>query len=510
MPFISGDNRRRQLRRLSTKSITQASTASKESAKTNGTSSEQTPVVRKRRESKGAKHNGANGTGPPVAGVPEPTAEDQGAKAPKKDDVNVFKFMEKDEASAVADTDHSDSDLPDLSPSSNSSSSQSESPHPPQQQSPYSELEVDATEQKEGFLWYDNHRRDHSLNSDSGVSMLSASPAGKSPILGFKNKFHKPDDEAPTLSHGETMSGLIRTSIPEHPAARISHSPTLDLHLVEEPESYYSSSPRPRPQPKIPNAATTEDPQAGLQPSWQPSAYQSSQSSRPPPLDAQIQVGKSSCDLSASGIECRNEASLMPIYRKFETLNNRILLYLQDEITKMEEDLKRLDATIAEEDGQAVHLMAPTHMYPSQSKWQRHELMCRILARVEQYNTALSSYSNLTNSLQPASQNDIHNYQEWIAKHAPLRQEGAEFLHNGADLMTLLKPKPPKSLYPQDIPTMVVVVTLVSTIVVFRVVPSLLARLVISAVAGLASLFALAPHVLTDVKKIRASKRLIG
>lgn len=76
--------------------------------------------------------------------------------------------------------------------------------------------------------------------------------------------------------------------------------------------------------------------------------------------------------------------------------------------------------------------------------------------------------------------------------------------------MTLLQPKLQKPLYPQDIPMMVVVVTLVSTIVVFRVVPSLLARLVISAVAGLASLFILAPHVLTDVKKIRESKRMIG
>ena len=76
--------------------------------------------------------------------------------------------------------------------------------------------------------------------------------------------------------------------------------------------------------------------------------------------------------------------------------------------------------------------------------------------------------------------------------------------------MTLLQPKFQKPLYPQDIPTMVVVVTLVSTIVVFRVVPSLLARLVISAVVGLASLFTLVPHVLTDVKKIRESKRIIG
>lgn len=465
-------------------------------------------MVRKRRESKGSRNNAVKDTGVRVAKAPEPAVEDQGAKAPKKDNVNVFTFMEKGEANGGTDTDQSDGNVPDLSPSSSSSSSHSESPHPPQLQSPYSDLEVGAADKKDEFLWYDNHRRDHSLNSDSGVSMLSASPVGKSPVLGFRSRFHRSEDETPTTSQGETMSGLITTSIPEHPAARMSHVPSLDSHFVEEPESYYGSPPQPRPQ--TPATATIECTQAGLQPSWQPSAHQSSHSSMPPPPEAQVQTGKSRYDLLASAIGSRDEASLMPIYRKFETLNNRILIYLQDEIAKMEEGLKRLDATITEEDGQVTHLMAPMHTYPSQSKWQRHELICRILAKVEQYNTALSSYSNLTKSLQPASQTDIHSYHEWITKHAPLLQEETEFLHNGADLMTLLQPKFQKPLYPQDIPTMVVVVTLVSTIVVFRVVPSVLARLVISAVVGLASLFTLAPHILADVKQIRESKRMIG
>ena len=75
--------------------------------------------------------------------------------------------------------------------------------------------------------------------------------------------------------------------------------------------------------------------------------------------------------------------------------------------------------------------------------------------------------------------------------------------------MTPLQPQSRRPLYPQDIPMMVVVVTLVSTIVVFRVVPSLLARLVISAVVGVASLCTLAPRVLTNIKELRKSTRMI-
>ena len=47
--------------------------------------------------------------------------------------------------------------------------------------------------------------------------------------------------------------------------------------------------------------------------------------------------------LTASSSGSENEALLPPLYRRFETLNNRVLLHLQDEIAQMEEDLGILD-----------------------------------------------------------------------------------------------------------------------------------------------------------------------
>lgn len=55
-----------------------------------------------------------------------------------------------------------------------------------------------------------------------------------------------------------------------------------------------------------------------------------------------------------------------------------------------------------------------------------------------------------------------------------------------------------------EAPVITVAFTLVSTIIVFKVVPQILARLVISAVVGVAWLCMRSPSVLSDLKNIRA------
>jgi len=57
---------------------------------------------------------------------------------------------------------------------------------------------------------------------------------------------------------------------------------------------------------------------------------------------------------------------------------------------------------------------------------------------------------------------------------------------------------------------MMVVVVLLSIVVVFKVVPQLLARVVIALVVGVAALCTLTPNALSDFANIRDSKRAIG
>lgn len=364
-------------------------------------------MVRQRQMSRTSKRGGSKEIAPKVT---EPSQDGTKTKTESKEHVNVFAFLERDETNSGTDTEQGDSDVPGLSSSGSSTSSRSENSQPALIQSPYSDLEVHPAGSKAGSLWCDDHRKENSIYSDSGISMLSTSPAEESPVLGYKSRFHNINEGMPNAKHTKIMSGLITTAVPEAPAAHMTHVPSLDLHFMDEPETYYSSSPQVRAQPQTPRTATARNFDPGLQPSWQPSPYQSSPGSIPPPPKAQVQVEKSGYDLLASAIDCRDRRSLTPIYRKFETLNNRILLYLQDEIAEMEDALKRLDAAITEEEGQSMASRARESMYLSQSKWHRQELMCRIFAKVEQYSKLRASlkFPNLADRETPQTRHFRH------------------------------------------------------------------------------------------------------
>lgn len=83
--------------------------------------------------------------------------------------------------------------------------------------------------------------------------------------------------------------------------------------------------------------------------------------------------------------------NIRPIYRRFERLNHRILLHLQDEICELEEQLRTLDECIAQ--------MAPSdkdgHVQPASRRaeaqfggpwhFQRRDLLGRIFLKLDQY-----------------------------------------------------------------------------------------------------------------------------
>lgn len=127
---------------------------------------------------------------------------------------------------------------------------------------------------------------------------------------------------------------------------------------------------------------------------------------------------------------------------------------------------------------------------------------------------ALASYSNLTKTLEPASHADIHVYREWIAEHAPIVEQEAAFLHHELDLITVSARANASSTHlpsgnraELETPVIIVAFTLVSTIIVFKFVPRFLARIVISAMVGVASLCMLSPAVLSDFQSIRHWRR---
>ena len=113
---------------------------------------------------------------------------------------------------------------------------------------------------------------------------------------------------------------------------------------------------------------------------------------------------------------------------------------------------------------------------------------------------ALTSYGNLTNSLEPASDADISAYRSWITKHTPVVESESAFLNQDSDLLSVSSYSAPRSDFRSgtalETPVIVVTFGLLSTIIVFKLVPQILARLVISAMVGVASLCTWSPEVM--------------
>lgn len=91
-----------------------------------------------------------------------------------------------------------------------------------------------------------------------------------------------------------------------------------------------------------------------------------------------------------------NHAHIPPLYRRFENVNHRVLLYLQDEIAQMEEDLRVLDeyeemhrVAVAEQEGTAVlpdsRRVDVQAQFHSPLHYRRLSLMEGLVYKTEQY-----------------------------------------------------------------------------------------------------------------------------
>lgn len=124
-----------------------------------------------------------------------------------------------------------------------------------------------------------------------------------------------------------------------------------------------------------------------------------------------------------------------------------------------------------------------------------------------QIDRALTSYNNLTKSLDPASPTDISAYRSWITAHTPMSEQESSFIQQESDLLSICPPSSAKvdSRVGTALETPIVLVAfaLLSTVVVFKVVPQILGRVVISAMVGVAALCVLSPDVMSDLRGVR-------
>lgn len=84
-------------------------------------------------------------------------------------------------------------------------------------------------------------------------------------------------------------------------------------------------------------------------------------------------------------------ASLKPIYRRFEALNHRILLHMQDELSELEEQLHRLDTTDTQTRRMQSRILPASrraeYLAGGELQWHKSDILGKIGFKLGQYST---------------------------------------------------------------------------------------------------------------------------
>ena len=179
------------------------------------------------------------------------------------------------------------------------------------------------------------------------------------------------------------------------------------------------------------------------------------------------------------------KSSVKPIYRKFEYLNHRILLHLQDEICELEDQLRQMDEVIAQ-----MHIdSASGEEQPSSRRgeaWNGHdfhhrrtELLGRIFLKTEQYNRAMSSYTSMSRDAASAEPGLVESYRHWVMKHKPIHEVETRYLDRQNDLIlpaqVVERERPGKHVALAYLP-----VALMLPLLLFSLIPTLGGRLLVT------------------------------
>ena len=316
----------------------------------------------------------------------------QSISEPNRENVDVFAYMmeegeeeeeeEQYESGAMeekAAEQHAEAAQAGLSSSSSSAGLAEVSPKSPR----YSDLEVRAIQDGVPRIW-----ARASLHSDSGISVRSSSPDQDSPIMQhklptvFDESLTEPMTEVDGHQGYSGAYGLEISADLVDPCSAFDdkHWPSMETNNKFGPEAYYAQPPS-----RLSQAVHNDSSQM---PDLCPMPVDQLMKQVSRPERPQARTSNSGYEFLASNIDSRDDALLRPIYRKFEMLNNRMLLYLQDEIAEMEDQLRELDEAIANEQessGLGPASRRAEAKLPSQLHWHRIDLLHRSFAKVEQY-----------------------------------------------------------------------------------------------------------------------------
>ncbi|RDA85230.1 hypothetical protein CP532_3263 [Ophiocordyceps camponoti-leonardi (nom. inval.)] len=134
---------------------------------------------------------------------------------------------------------------------------------------------------------------------------------------------------------------------------------------------------------------------------------------------------------------------VMPMYRRFEALSHRLLLYMQADLIELEKELQMLDSRDTIERGYGI--MPASRR---QERWtnnplaqQRTEILGQIGYKLSQYNKVMTSVRK-TQDMAVPTLHEMHEYKTYLAANRLLADEETSFLDVPDDLVCLEREEP--------------------------------------------------------------------
>jgi hypothetical protein len=114
----------------------------------------------------------------------------------------------------------------------------------------------------------------------------------------------------------------------------------------------------------------------------------------------------------------QHEGQIQPMYRKFTALNHRVLLYLQDELSELEDQLRNLDAMDTQyrttEHSKFVVPGSRRQPRSAQLEGARREVLGQVGWKLSQYNSVLKGFGEIEQGFEAPEEGERERYQEFI------------------------------------------------------------------------------------------------
>jgi hypothetical protein len=171
-----------------------------------------------------------------------------------------------------------------------------------------------------------------------------------------------------------------------------------------------------------------------------------------------------SLKISSRPFPSESNETIRPLYRRFEHLNHRVLLHMQDELSELEAQLQALDDADCARRAYGplsggLSGSGPSGSGPSREgatgrpesrrqtatfaargdelSWRREELLRVVVWKVQVYNKALRELDKLVKELPPADDSDVDAYREFLKEGNHVVEQETRFLDEVGDLVVV-------------------------------------------------------------------------